>query len=304
MAVLSLLVVMVTQTVNSSLRVITSSHKQLDVDGQVRLIFDRMASDFAAIPKRKDLDAIFEKIPASGTAPTLVNDDFFFYSEAPAYFGGTDITTKSPVALVGYRINASNSLYPGKPVLERLGKALSWDGKPESIAKPGSVMFLTYPPPSSPAPSAAATPLPDSLMRGNWPTIVTGDSTDPDFYVIGDAVFRLEICFLLTDGTISNQPYLGTSGSLNGFQDVAGIIVAVAALDADSRKLVPDMGKLASAFPDSADSDLQSSSPPVLMSTRWLQLLNKGAAFSQSVGIPPVAASQIRVYQRCFYLGK
>src|SRR5437879_1770459 len=78
-AVLVLLILVVTQLVNSTALTATGSRKHTDADGQARMIFDRMANDFGRMVIRKDVDYLFTKQAG--------NDGMVFYSEAPAYFG-------------------------------------------------------------------------------------------------------------------------------------------------------------------------------------------------------------------------
>ncbi len=116
-----------------------------------------------------------------------------------------------------------------------------------------------------------------------------------------------------------NSRVTGAQGT--GLQDVEAIVVAIAILDPTSRKVVPTssvtvggstvqaptLGNLASAFPDPTAADLQTptaptTAPPVptLMAQKWLAAMNS-SAFAPS-DIPRNAASQVRIYQRTFYL--
>ena len=218
MAVLALLSVLVLQLTGGATTVVASSRKRLDADNQARLIFDRMANDFARMTKRKDADCIFAKLDGGGQ-----NDAMFFFSEAPAYFNSTNsTTTKSTVALVGYRINFNNASYPNTPVLERLGKGLTWDGK-TGTTTPGGTVFLT-------TPSGSATPDPTSTIAGNWQNLGTlaganasayADGNDPDYTVLSDQVYRLEIAFLLTDGNVSTMPVTNPATTTNNLAATA-----------------------------------------------------------------------------------
>ena len=90
--------------------------------------------------------------------------------------------------------------------------------------------------------------------------------------------------------------------------DVTGIVVCLAVLDTGSQRILMQNatlpaqtgGKMIAAFPDSADSDL-SSTPPKLMAASWQTILT-GPGFAGTVGMPPLAASQVRIYQRLFSL--
>jgi len=325
-AVLVLLIVMVTQLTNSAATVTTGSRKHMDADSQARMIFDRMANDFARMSKRPDMDCIFSNQAA--------NDAMFFYSEAPAYYDGSasDFTNRNTTALVGYRINSAYQL-------ERLGKLLTWDSSATSTT-PGSVVFLTYPPTaSSPSPTASPTPWPASTLTGNWGTSIgapVGSGTDADYHVIGDQAFRMAFCFLLKPYTVSGTTYPGfysanpyntlipahagvTTVQGTGMQDVEAIVVAIAILDDASRKIIIptasgngilDLSTLVAKFPDPTPAELQvpatvTASPPtpILMAQNWLGSMN-ASGFAANVGIPQSAASQIRIYQRSFYFNK
>ena len=323
MAVLTILVVMVVQLVNATTKSTGASSKRLNADGQARMIFDRMALDFDRIVKRKDVDYVFFKnpyqpppspSPAAAPANGPGNDWMFFYSEAPGYYTATG--DQGTVALIGYRINPNNAYYPNIPVLERLGKSLSWDVAP-SASPADAPVYLTFPPASAPAaagatPTPTPTPFASSTLAGHWPNIATPApalssttdnlSTDPNFQVIGEQVYRLEFVFQLSDGTLSNVPYLSYHSSVNGLADVNAIVVAIALLDSASQKIVPSYQAMVSALPDPTAADL-SSSPPKLMATTWSNAVNS-ATFAATAGIPQAAASQVRIYQRYFYLNK
>jgi prepilin-type N-terminal cleavage/methylation domain-containing protein len=364
MAVLVLLVAMVTQLTNSAGTTITNSGKSMDADSQARLIFDRMANDFAKMVKRTDIDYVFCKstgTPSAGTSG--FNDAMFFYSEAPAYYDNTSTSasSKSTVALVGYRVNS-------KLQLERLGKGLTWDGATNNSttpSAPGSMIFLT-------SGSGGAIPLFSTTIAGdgstanpgNWTTIGTvsgssgassafSDGTDSDYHVLAEQAYRLSIAFLLTDGTVSTRPILpstlisgsnsptsfttsnpvATNDSIQGYavgsrwcntssgqgyicadaapgaavwnrigiQDISAIIVGIGILDTTSRKIVTSTNALVGALPSINGSMDGTLNPPMLMAQVWGNAITS-SNFATASGIPPTAASQVRIYQRYFYL--
>src|SRR5436190_11660926 len=129
-AFLRLLIVLVARIMSSATLATSQSTKQMDSNSQVRLIFERMANDFAGIIKRQDIDYIFAK--QNG------NDTMYFFSEAAKYFDTSVAdSAKSSVSLVGYRINSSFQL-------ERLSRGLTWDGQvAPAPSSPGSIVFLT-----------------------------------------------------------------------------------------------------------------------------------------------------------------
>jgi type II secretory pathway component PulJ len=352
MSILTLLIVFVAQLVSSASAVTTNSRKHMDADAQARLVFDRMAVDFGRIAKTKSADAVFYKNTASGTS--AINDAMFFYSEGSGYWEGTatDFTNRSSSSLIGYRINSSLQL-------ERLGKMLSWDNSKYSPPTGGGMVTLSYK-------AGSAIPDPSSTILGNWTTLGTtagasnsafADGKDGDYHVIGDQVYRMEILFLLADGTISNKPikntgtttsnltatnppgvtdgkgvnfrwydtssgigYICTNATVTtnggtvtsvanalwnriGIQDVSAIIVALAILDNGSRKFVTSASQMDSALPDPTTQDLTTTppNPPKLMAQTWEAAVNS-TNFASKSGIPQAAASQVRIYQRTFYL--
>jgi len=287
-SILTLLTSFVAQLVNNATIVATHSRQRSDADSQARLVFDRLAGDFARMLKRNDVDYLFCKQAG--------NDRLFFYSEAPAYYDGaaTSIKPRSSMALLGYRVNGSYQV-------ERLGKQLSWGGN--TTTQPGSAVFLTYPAPTVAVPKP--TPLPASLLENNWPDAIGAapayDGVDPDYHVLADQVCRLEFCFQMKNGTYVLDPAGGSATTIHSLKDVTAIIVGLVVLDATSQQIA-DIGKVSRAFADPTAAEL-ASNPPVLMGARWRQQV-LAPGFAQTAGIPQTAASQIRVYERYFPLNR
>src|SRR5205823_1356025 len=114
--VLALLILLVTQVVNTTATVVRPAIKHIDTDTEARTVFDRMAVDFAQMLKRTDVDYYFKangrKYPGhsgghskgggGGQGQTDLNDYIAFYSRAPGYSS----SSPSPFSLVGYRINS------------------------------------------------------------------------------------------------------------------------------------------------------------------------------------------------------
>jgi hypothetical protein len=278
-AVLVLLLLVVTQLIDSTSATTVNASKHMDADSHARMIFDRMAIDFDKMVKRNDVDYMFLKQTG--------NDAMWFYSEAPAYFTGSpSASARSTVSLVGYRINSSYQL-------ERLGKGLEWDGTPTSTLG-GSVVFLTYP-------AGSNMPLAASTLVGNWPTTVTTTSTDPDYNVLSDQAYRFEFCFQLRDGTLSTNPYIPPATTINGFKDVSAIIVAIAILDNSSRKIVKRDSTNSTLLDSTVANQMILALPDAVSGVSVAQTWNNGYYLAQS-GLPERAAAQIRIYQRSVYL--
>jgi prepilin-type N-terminal cleavage/methylation domain-containing protein len=310
--VVGILMVAVIGILSEATLMTTQSRKQTDIDSQSRMIFDRMGQDFAGMFKRTDVDYLFAK--------STGNDTLFFYSDAPA-LADTASSYQNPTALIGYRVNASFQL-------ERLGSGLVWGGTP-----PDGAAFLTYP--STPT---AIPPPPDpnsTFLNPGWSNLIGtapafSNGTAADYYhVLGDAVFRLEYCFLLKplkqpNGTVlpacySNLAYrtaaqgatpdpttLYAAGSTAttlyglGVTNVEAIVVTLALVDVKSRQMLTaaNLQTLAAALPDPQDSNL-SAAPPQLMAQTW----NASLTSIMNSGLPRAAVGNVHVYQRTFYLG-
>ena len=340
-SVLILLLVMVTQLINSATLVTVQSNKRVDSDTQARMLFDRMSTDFAKISQRPDLDAYVEK--------NVGNDRFFFFSEAQAYYdtsffdstNKTQMAKKNTLALIGYRVPVTSDTanFSSAYSLERFGKGLTWEGTPgTSGTAPGGICFAIV---SS-----------SNTIAQNWATdlaYVGTTGTNNYYHVLTNQVFRMEICFLVKDTTSAsglaycNYPVATKAGTPptgssapgsplpgdrwydttnkraciynngawqpNGLKDVQSVIVTIAILDSATRKnlaMNTDLSALVALFPDSTDQNLIAT-PPLLPAQAWKKALEtalttNAASFRTSYGIPKSAGSQIRIYQRYFPL--
>ena len=109
--------------------------------------------------------------------------------------------------------------------------------------------------------------------------------------------------------TANNRAYICTSGSTSvawspiGMSDVNAVIVAIAVLDSNTRKIIPNqLVNISNALADPTEAQL-SGSTPQLMDDTWSAAINANSpTFASTAGIPSTAAAQIRVYQRFFYL--
>lgn len=266
-SVMALLVLLVSQLVQSGSAVIAGSRKDLSADAQAREVFNRFALDVAQMAKRADLDAVFSDQPG--------NKKIFFFSESPGFASSPNA---SSLSLVGYRVDPTNGL-------ERLGKGLDWTGT-------GAATFLTYASTNAPGPVAQST------IPGSWSAAVgTGpayEGSDPDYHPIAPGVFRLEYCFQMKDGS-----YSLARDPTKGFRDVAAIVLSLGVLDGDSRKIAPDTSGLAGALPSPTAGHFNDK---VLPAAIWRDLVTANSSFASAAGIPEAAAGRVRVYQRAFPL--
>ena len=199
--VLVLLVFLTTQLLKSAATVTTLGHKRMDADSQARVVFDRMAVDFAQMVKRSDVDYYLKSSSFATQAPSPVpngvtgvrtllqlgNDTIAFYSTVPGYYPSTG--PQSPVSLVAYRINPQNKL-------ERMGKGLLWNASTPGPS-PAPVVFMPIAL-VSPIPFAELPlPTPNPIPTPAWPEIASSTASWSDSEVIGPQVFRFEYYYLL-----------------------------------------------------------------------------------------------------------
>lgn len=324
MAVLALLVVMIAQLFSSAVSLTTLGDKRIDADQQARVLFDRMAVDFARMVKRADVDyylkqPAYPQLLGSQANPTG-NDQIAFYSEVPGYYPTTG--AQSPVSLVAYRVN-SNAQSGNYAKVERLGKGLVWNGVSSSATPSGSpsdtplpVLFLPVPlavPLVSPLPSPMPTP-PTPIPTPAWPQAGNSD-VDPhgDYELIGPQIFRLEYYYLLKGQTVGGTSYPSTLSdtpwdtripghlSVTGLQDVAAIAVAIAVIDPKSHVLATDaqLVKLAAKLKDfdPGDVDPATNSAAGRMEAKWETAIVTGIP-----ELPSATSKAVRVYHHYFYL--
>ena len=322
---LILLLVCVTQIMNSTVAVSTSSRKRLLSDAQARVVFDRMARDLSGIMLRNDLDVICKGCPTTSGNATMSggNDAIIFFGRSPAFFDSAPLagSARSDMALLGYRIN-KNASSPNFGQLERLGKGLTWDGEPTSTGATNGIAFRTN---ATGISDLSGAPGHLSSYVGSDGTSSIGtfaanfsDSTDSNYHLLGDGVFRLEYCYLLlpytdTNGnahaaTYSNVPYQAALGHtcVNGWKDVAAIVVTIAILDKESRKMLatsPSTGTIAPTTLAQMQNALQDTGTSPALQT-WQDEVSSSRFAADSGNIPKQAAAQVRIYQRCFYLNK
>lgn len=266
--VLALLILMVSQLVQSGSAVIAGSRKDLSADAQAREVFSRFALDVAQMAKRPDLDAVFSDQPG--------NKKIFFYSESPGF--ASTSTNLSSLSLIGYRVVTNTGL-------ERLGKGLTWSGN-------GAATFLTY------SSTGATNAISQSTLEGTWGSSIGAspsfEGTDNDYHSLAPGVFRLEYCFQKKDGSHSL-----TRDSNKGFRDVSAIVLTLAVLDGDSRKIAPDTAGLASALPSPSSANLTNH---ILAAELWRDIVKNTPSYASTAGVPTAAAARVRIYQRAFPL--
>src|SRR6266705_6422017 len=108
MAVLIIITLMLTQLMTSATAITRTAHKHIDTDTQARVVFDRMALDFAQMLKRTDVNYYVKQRAGynghgnghgwgQGHHGDLGSDQMAFFTQVPGYYpSGTVSGQKSP----------------------------------------------------------------------------------------------------------------------------------------------------------------------------------------------------------------
>ena len=265
-AVLVVLVFLIGRLFSSASAITASGNKRMDMDAQLRPLFDRMAVDFSQMVKRSDVDYYLKSPSTKQTG----NDQLAFYSTVSGYYPSAG--SQSPISVVGYRINSTSGSTSFNR-FERMSKGLVWNGV-SSTDTP--IVFL---------------PL---TISATWPPATNGNS-DPDYELIAPYVFRFEYYYLLKNGNLSDRPWDTSAGhtTVSGMQDVAAMSICLATIDSKSRVLISDsqltklIGRLSDFSTPMATGDLLS---------QWQ------TALDGTTDMPRSAVSAVRIYERYFYL--
>jgi hypothetical protein len=242
------------------------------------------------------------------------NDQIAFYSSVPGYYPATG--AQSPVSLVTYRVynpSPAPSPCPDCNKLQRLGKGLVWNAisttdipvvfMPVPVASP--LPLAELPPSPTPTPS----PSPAWPQAGNM-------TTDTAYEGVGPQVFRFEYYYLLKgQGTtlpavFSDTPFDTRTGiahtKLSGMQDVSAIVVDIVVIDPKTKVLLSDsqISQVASQLVDwgnttctGCPTQLQWRTTPGLLAAQW-----RSAIDANTIGLPRLPISGIRLYERVIYL--
>jgi hypothetical protein len=287
-AVLTVLILLATQLLNSAATITTLGHKQMDADSQARQLLDRMAIDFAQMVKRNDV-SYYVKTAGNIQAG---NDQIAFFSLASGYYPTPSF--QSPVSLIGYRVNSDSSstnLARSYNKLERMGKGFIWNGVSPTYTP---IPFLD-----------GATP-PANTIANKWPAATSSSTADADYEIAGPQVFRFEYYYLLTPDPTTHVARGLSAGALwastDAFKitDVAALVVDIAVIDPKSKVLltVSQMEKLAGTNGQSSPLvDYTAGMAPGSLMTNW-----RNAVDANTISLPRPAISGIRVYERHFYL--
>lgn len=117
------------------------------------------------------------------------------------------------------------------------------------------------------------------------PFVSEADNTN--YEVLAERIFRMELEFLMTDGTVRN------SGTLTSWNDVHSVIVTMAAIDEQAlNRSNGNLSDLVALFPDPSGNER--------VAATWSALLNNPAFFGGNPNFPPASLQTIDIRQRTF----
>jgi type II secretory pathway component PulJ len=289
--VLVLVIFVATQLMNSATAITRTGHKQIDTDTQARVVFDRMALDFAQMVKRTDVDYYLKQRVykghgnghgcGQGRNGDNTSDQIAFFSHVPAYNPDPSqysSTKQSPISLVAYRVNESTAGQDADRYgrLERMAKGLLWNGVSNATNQNAiyPIVFQTGQIDASCTGNSCPCQGTTGAWAGSWSAAICNDnnSRDQDYEVIGPGVFRFEYYYLLKNGRVTDWPWdrfdfpnqLTIYNPLQlGLSQVEAIAVSIAVIDPASRALIEaassnaaygDILDLAAELPDFKNS--------------------------------------------------
>jgi hypothetical protein len=251
-----------------------------------------------------------------------------FLTFNPGYNGATTMTSSSGSTLEGNPFTGvavgQNPSYSGTdPDFDTLATQVfrmefCFQVKDLTPGGPGGTVFSNFPVAvftdsslgtnSSNATSISPSTAPNATDGEDPPIVAHAADLNGNTVHVGDRWFNRadNMAFVCTGVSSTNGP----TWAPNGLADVDAIVVTIAVLDINSRKTLSkeNIATLASYLPDFEEPATPSSTVP-LMATTWQAALDgkstngsQGQTFTSLTGVPVSATSQIRVYQRFFYL--
>src|SRR5438132_2297495 len=212
MAVLIIITLMLTQLMTNATAITRTAHKHVDTDTQARVVFDRMALDFAQMLKRTDVDYYVKQRTGynghgnghgwgRGHNGDLGSDQMAFFTQVPGYYPDGYVSgQQSPISLVAYRVNESSSSNPAYVKLERMAKGLVWNAVDTNTNQNTAKYPIVFLPQTM------------ALIGRPWAPAINNDnnannSIDADYEIIGPGVFRFEYYYLLKNGRVTDWPW-------------------------------------------------------------------------------------------------
>ena len=327
---------MVTQLMTSTTAITRTAHKHIDTDTQARVVFDRMALDFAQMLKRTDIDYYVKQRSGynghgnghgwgQGKNGDKGSDQIAFFSAVPGYYPSGIRRAESDFArrLSRHRKHTRVGLPLVMADLYEWRKGCIGLGWMTTIATntPYPIIFCRRPSGYRCRPVGIP-----------WQAAINNDNPqnsnfDADYEVIGPGVFRFEYFYLLKNGFLSTWPWDWRTDPINrqkisdppsiGLSQVEAIGVAIAVINPEARALIQaassnagygDITDLAAALADFKNANGLGNAGKKIgdMEDKWKGVVESIAQTGHPPGsgtlFPPEAAKGIRIYTRYFDL--
>lgn len=262
-AIFLILLVIVIQLIFGLIQTSAAQKKRMDSLGDARQALDRLSLDWAARVRRSDVPGVFTKQTG--------NDQIGFLSEVPAYSGTRRLSW------VTYEVNTITQVVQGSQTSSTSALERGILGYNYSSSDSGSNPLMTFP-------------------------VATQTLAATNFEPLATTVFRFEYCFLVQvpAGSSSTTAFSATQALNLTSSNLVGVVVAVAALDPQSRQIVSQtqLAAMATALPDAVDGQ----DPQSL----WISQMNNGtfATKAAAAGVPAPAINAVRIFQRILYVNE
>jgi type II secretory pathway component PulJ len=332
--VLVIILLMVAQLMTSATAVTRTGNKHIDTDTQARVVFDRMALDFAQMVKRTDVDYYVKQRSGynghgnghgwgQGHNGDLGSDQLAFFSHVPGYYPDGYLSgQQSPISLVAYRVNEGSSTNPAYGRLERMAKGLVWNAVDTNTNQNTAKYPIVFFPQTI---AGIGRPWAPAINNNSNCGGGANISCDPDYEVIGPGVFRFEYYYLLKNGRVTDWPWDRwdfpdqvsiSSPQQIGVSHVEAIAVAIAVIDPAGRALIQaassnagygDILDLAADMADFKNANGRGVGGQKIgdLEYQWKTVMESTAQTGHTPSnklIPPEAAKMIRIYNRYFDL--
>jgi len=278
-AIFLILLVVVVQLIFGLIQTSATQKKRMDSLDDARQALDRLSLDWAARVRRSDVGGLFIKNATGGS--TGGNDQIAFPAQVQSYGNPT-----RHLAWVTYGVSPVNQVVAGSQ--SSLTSALVRGTQGYDYTETTFPLFLL------PATTNTST----SPNTSAAPSSLANLTTEP----LANTVFRFEYCFLIQvpSGSAPGAAYSVNSSIDLTSTNLVGVVVAVAALDPESRQIVTQaqLNALANALPDTTTGTNQD--PQSL----WVSTINSGAFATQAsaAGVPKPVINAVRVFQRILYV--
>jgi prepilin-type N-terminal cleavage/methylation domain-containing protein len=276
-----------------------------------------------------------------GSGITGANDRMAFFTAGPGYYDDSSVSYNSRYCVIAYRVNTDPTSAAYNKV-ERMGKGLplnaAYTNPPAGTSANNSVIPLLFL--DSTLPGSYSTTIdskwPAATRASSDPNYYPSDPYQK-YELIGPQVFRLEYYYLTKDlsaytggaapslvayptgsgctngkpcgqlsqpTTSTGLPYLNwTNANTINIKDISAIVVAVAAIDPQSKKLLSDaqIATLVTKFTNYTFVGTAAGPAPGWLLGQWQNTLQTD---SEIAAMPRPATQGIRFYERFFYLNQ